>query len=926
MSTQKAAYLDICRRKRAAQQALIPAEWRLKSLPDESVNDVRGIPRECGILTNREIEITETFDAVELAEKIRLRTYSCYEVALAFCKRAAIAQQLLNCLTEIFFEAGLERAKQLDKHLAEHGLPIGPLHGVPVSLKDDKSVIGYDTSCGLASLCFKPAKENTAIVTVLQNAGAVLYCKTNIPQTMMAFDSVNNIWGRTINPLSQKLTPGGSSGGESALVAIRGSLLGIIHAQGSDIGGSIRVPAMCTGTYGVKPTSGRLATNVGPGEFGTPGSGGVGVSVSHGPIATSLRSCELFLKVVADAKLWETETYTIFSPWRNIEPKVRQMRFLVLPTDLVQTPLPPIQRLLKETAAQLQSRGHKVDVMENPPAFLKDNFKHYRMLMGAAGTGGHLVDLIESTGEPMIKPIIGKVRRQDPMNLEQLFERLAVRDTFVMNALKLWKSASGQDYDAIITAVAAHPPPRHDTNVTREDLEAPLGVDTGSAWDKVNRTKNWENNEDYLGIPLALQVVGKKLQEEELLEAMHVVDEAIYGTRGQSLRDHKFSANGSDEVVTDQDIDGDYGSYDNHIFSDPRVAEYWRGVYEKAIYEGRHRFDPKITWSAAEEKRLKRMIDSRVMTWAWLMFFALDVNWRNINRAIADNMPRRNADYSVARHSPTVLSACNVLGSLLAADILQMRGLAGWSGWKFAFLIEGGLTALVGVASWFLMPANPSQTKSWFLRKQGWFTEREEKILVNRLLRDDPSQGDMHNCTPSQFLYGIKLLIVSRVSEWINERSLVSMSSNIWMWPFLLALVLISPDTKEWIRYGLLTGLLLYPYCHAILVAWNSRNSKSVRARAVSAALYNMFVQSGKVISVNIYRENDKPNYYTGNKILLAVASLNAVLFVVVKFRYIKRNQKREEKWAQMTSDERIEYIYNTKDERTKRLNFRFAH
>ncbi|KAK6524817.1 hypothetical protein TWF281_011715 [Arthrobotrys megalospora] len=532
------------------------------------------------------------------------------------------------------------------------------------------------------------------------------------------------------------------------------------------------------------------------------------------------------------------------------------------------------------------------------------------------------------------------------------------------------------------------------------------------------------------------------------------------------------SSNQSDyDAATEQDIDGDYGSYGNHVFSDPKVAEYWRGVYEKASYEGRHRFDPEITWTAAEEKRLKRMIDWRVMTWAWIMFFALDINRRNINRAITDNMLTElgmntndfntgqtiflvcflsaelpsgliskklgpdvwipfiifawslvslsqigltnRAGYFAVRallgllmggfipdtvlyitywyktkELPirlswfwTVLSACNVLGSLLAAGILQMRGLAGWSGWKFLFLIEGGITALVGIASWFLMPASPSQTKGRF-RKRAWFNEREEKILVNRLLRDDPSKGDMHNrqgvtppllwkclkdfdlwplyligltayippappqnylafilrqmgfstlnanllTIPSQFMFGVNLLIISRISEWLNERSLVSMASNIWMWPFLLALVLLPPNANGWVRYGLLTGLLSYPYCHAILVAWNSRNSNSVRARAVSAALYNMFVQSGNIIASNIYRENDRPHYYTGNKILLAIASWNIVLFVLVKFWYVKRNERREAKWAQLTNDERIDYIYNTKDEGTKRLDFRFIH
>ena len=85
----------------------------------------------------------------------------------------------------------------------------------------------------------------------------------------------------------------------------------------------------------------------------------------------------------------------------------------------------------------------------------------------------------------------------------------------------------------------------------------------------------------------------------------------------------------SEELVV-----GDYGSDSNHVFSDPKVADYWRGVYENAKYEGRHRFDPTLTWSADEEKKLKRRVDWRIMTWCWLMFLALDLNRRNINRGM----------------------------------------------------------------------------------------------------------------------------------------------------------------------------------------------------------------------------------------------------------------------------------------------------
>lgn len=84
-----------------------------------------------------------------------------------------------------------------------------------------------------------------------------------------------------------------------------------------------------------------------------------------------------------------------------------------------------------------------------------------------------------------------------------------------------------------------------------------------------------------------------------------------------------------------------------------------------------------------------------------------------------------------------------------------MRGVNGWSGWQWLFLIEGILTFIVGLFSWVLMPPGPCQTKNWFRGKEGWFTERQESILVNRLLRDDPSKGDM----VSTYIVGCALLV-----------------------------------------------------------------------------------------------------------------------------------------------------------------------
>ncbi|KAF1966847.1 MFS general substrate transporter [Bimuria novae-zelandiae CBS 107.79] len=554
------------------------------------------------------------------------------------------------------------------------------------------------------------------------------------------------------------------------------------------------------------------------------------------------------------------------------------------------------------------------------------------------------------------------------------------------------------------------------------------------------------------------------------------LSEQVAPTAGLQAKDVKVGTESLDHTTpslrSEELVQGDYGSDSNHIFSNPKVADYWRGVYEKAQYEGRHRFDPTLTWSADEEKKLRRRVDFRIMSWCWVMFLALDLNRRNINRAISDNMLtelgmntndfntgqtiflvsflaaelpsgliskklgpdiwipfiisgwsitsaaqaalKNKAGYYACRcilgllmggfipdtvlyitywykskELPirlswfwTVLSTCNILGSLLAAGILQMRGLRGWSGWQWLFLIEGSITVVVGFASWGLMPASISQTKGWLRGKNGWFTNREEAILINRLLRDDPSKGDMNNrqavtldrlwkCVkdydlwplyllgltvyippsppqnylsfilrqmgwstfnanlltiPSQFLFGVNLLIISKVSEWFNERALVSSTSNIWIFPWLAAIVALGGSASEWVRYALLTGLLSYPYCHAILVAWNSRNSNSVRTRAVSAALYNMFVQTGNIIGVNIYREDDRPYYIRGNRILLGICCFNMVSFVLVKYYYVARNKRREEAWAKLTGEEKVAYVRETKDEGAKRLDFRFAH
>lgn len=245
-------------------------------------------------------------------------------------------------------------------------MALPPLFGLPVSLKDSFRVRGYDTSTGLGCYVGEPAGENSALAALLIDLGAVLYCKTNLPQSIMTGDSDNNIFGRTMNPRNKFLTAGGSTGGEGALLALRGSILGV----GTDIGGSIRVPSVCNGVYGFRPCVG-LVPHGGVRDLNPPGTDGV--RSTAGPMATSLRDCSLFLKSILQADTWKYDSTSISVPWIDLKPK-NKLRIGVALNDGVYTPSPPVRRGLKQ-AVDLLRDNNDIEIV---PVNLPDVKLHYQ--------------------------------------------------------------------------------------------------------------------------------------------------------------------------------------------------------------------------------------------------------------------------------------------------------------------------------------------------------------------------------------------------------------------------------------------------------------------------------------------------------------------------------------------------------------------
>ncbi|KAK3376260.1 major facilitator superfamily domain-containing protein [Lasiosphaeria ovina] len=330
----------------------------------------------------------------------------------------------------------------------------------------------------------------------------------------------------------------------------------------------------------------------------------------------------------------------------------------------------------------------------------------------------------------------------------------------------------------------------------------------------------------------------------------------------------------------------------------------------------------------------------------------------------------------------TALSTTTIITSFLAFGLLRLRGVNGWAGWRWLFLIEGLITLLIGFASFFLMPASAVQTKAWF-RPKGWFTDREVAIVVNRVLRDDPSKGDMHNrqaitplrlwramkdydlwpvyalglvcflpqipvnyyitltlrsigfsplttnllTVPSSAMHIITLIGITRLSDHLKERTFVSMIQSFWTLPCVIALRWWPGIIKDqWGTFALVTVLLSYPYCHAILVAWVSKNSNNVGARTVSAALYNMCVQLGNLTGNFIYLDYDKPLYKDGNTKLVIINLLSIGLFLFTKAYYVYRNKQKKRVWEALTEQERITYVRTTRLQGSRRLDFQFAH
>ncbi|RTE76518.1 hypothetical protein BHE90_008999 [Fusarium euwallaceae] len=554
--------------KREAIMAKIPQPWRLAPEDLERAAQQRDLTGSFinGLLDKQTVSIT-SMDSLPILESISSGKLSATEVTTAFCRTAAIAHQINNCLHEIFFDEAIDRAKYLDDYYAKNNKTVGPLHGLPISLKDQFHVKGVDTTMGYigwigSNLGISDPKQGhqveSQIVTELLSLGAVLFCKTSLPQTLLFGETKNNLIGQTLNPHNQNLSCGGSSGGEGALMALRGSSLGI----GTDIGGSVRIPAGFCGVFSIKPTPERLSyrnvANTNPGQNT--------YRSTVGFLGTSLDALELLLKSLLSTKPWRCDPSVVPIPFRQevidsylsradesgrAKSTTQPLKIGIFWTDGVVGPHPPVVRGLRIVHDSLKSSGHKVVDWE-PPSQATAKRVHEAFLMADGAHDIH--QQLSLSGEPLIPDLKHPFQLRPPMGLLEYQDLTLQGLAYEHEYTDYWNSTAdsdGQEVDVVIMPVAPHAaviPGKYYHTAYTEAINlmnySAVVIPVTQADEKIdvfdesyeplgeNDKLNWESYDPaiYHGAPVGVQVVTRKFEEEKALAIARIVHATIRST------------------------------------------------------------------------------------------------------------------------------------------------------------------------------------------------------------------------------------------------------------------------------------------------------------------------------------------------------------------------------------------------------------
>lgn len=391
----------------------------------------------------------------------------------------------------------------------------------------------------------KKSKNDALVLKILWDAGCVFYARTTQPQTLMHLETSNNFYGITVNPFNSQLTCGGSSGGEGALIGIRGSCLGI----GSDIGGSVRSPSANCGLYGLRPTSYRIPV----GGCSSTMAGQEQVVAVIGPLSTTLGGLRLFMKTVIAGKPWLYEPSLVPMPWKEgghlPASAGTKLKVAVMFHDGIVRPHPPILQALDDVVSKLK-KVEEIDVVEWIPYKHDEAWEIISHLFFSDGAQEEIAALDES-GEPW-RPLSNFIIKENPnvkkLTVEEIWYWTARREAYKTAYAEKWNAiATGKDaaddmggmVDVILCPVGPGAAPPFDNAkywgytaqwnildypalvfpVTRADPPPEYASERHefmSQQDEDNFRLWASGPEKYKGAPISLQLVGRRYDDEKV--------------------------------------------------------------------------------------------------------------------------------------------------------------------------------------------------------------------------------------------------------------------------------------------------------------------------------------------------------------------------------------------------------------------------
>src|SRR5919205_403473 len=450
--------------------------------------------------------------ASEIARAVREKEVSSEEVVGAHLARIGEVNPRLNAVVHLTAEAARQRAREADEARAR-GEEWGPLHGVPVTIKDAFETEGVVSAGGTGGRASYMPETDAAGVARLKSAGAVVLGKTNVPEISLAFESDNLVYGRTHNPYDPARTPGGSSGGEGAAIASGMSPLGL----GSDAGGSIRVPAHFCGIAGIKPTSGRTPRT---GHF--PPMGGLLDSIWQiGPLARRVEDLALALPLLCGTD-WRDPTVAPvpLGDYREVDLKGLRVAFhadngIVAPTEEIAAVVADAARVLADAGAQ---------VTEARPPVPADA---YHLLLGLYGadSGALLRMLLMMSGTTETSPLMNRL-----LEVLGAVSLTAGELTMLVHQLDAWRSQMltfMRDYDLLVCPPCARPAMEHGTTFDEENQ-------LFFSYTMVYNMTGWPGavvraGTSAEGLPLGAQLVARPWRDDVALAAASEVERALGG-------------------------------------------------------------------------------------------------------------------------------------------------------------------------------------------------------------------------------------------------------------------------------------------------------------------------------------------------------------------------------------------------------------